>query len=146
MRDNASTDTTPLPLSLLHEISTVTRYVLVEQETNSVRGEYTLFHGETLFVLTSHDLHDVSLEFHPDLIPLHLLCNTFVVKSLELLLIVDFNQLLASRRWVCNVQLQDNETGLRQRRVTAKTDPVNTSKHPDLASPPSSPPSGTKNH
>jgi len=58
--DNASTDRLSLALSVTS--GTVSRVTSTQQEANTALNEHTLHHGETLFVISTSDFEDITLE------------------------------------------------------------------------------------
>jgi hypothetical protein len=63
-REVGTNDTTTdrLSLALTSAARTVARVTLAQQETDTVGQENTLLHGETLFVVTTRDAENVTLE------------------------------------------------------------------------------------
>ena len=60
----------------------------------------TLLHWETLLVVSSGDLENVSLVLITNAVTWNLLTHAFVDKHTETALIVDFNELLGAIGWV----------------------------------------------
>ena len=77
-RDDASTDRLPLALSL--PAGTVAGGSLLEEEADTFAGHDTLLHGETLLVISSRDLEDVSLELIAKHVTLYFLVHALVVE------------------------------------------------------------------
>lgn len=65
----------------------------------------TLFHGETLLVITTGDLKNVSLELVSKGISFNLLGDALVIKNTQLSFIRDLDELLATCRWVSDIKL-----------------------------------------
>jgi hypothetical protein len=70
---------------------------LLHEEADAGVGEYTLTHGESLFVISSRDAEHVSLEFFAEGGSLYFLGNTAIVEVLELDFIFEFDDFLKSR-------------------------------------------------
>lgn len=64
-----------------------------------------LLHGETLLVIASRDLEDISLEVVTDVVSGDLGRDALVVERAQLVLVVDLHHLLATGDRVRNVQL-----------------------------------------
>lgn len=103
--DDAATDT--LTLALPGATGTVAGVTLGEEETDTVWDEDTLLHGEALLVVAPTDLEDVPLPLVAQAVCLDQLGHALVIKVTEFPLIIHFNHLLASRKWVRNIQLHD---------------------------------------
>lgn len=101
LRDDASSD--GLSLSLTVSSWSVTRVTLGQQQSNSGWVQNTLLHWETLLVVTTSDLEDVTLEFVTDRVTLDLLAHTLVVEGTQLVLVLDLNALLSTVSWVGDV-------------------------------------------
>lgn len=101
--DNASTD--GLSLSLTITAGTVTRVALGKQKADTSGVQDSLLHGETLLVVTSSDLEDVSLPLITKRVALDLLAHALLVEHTNTVLVVDFNQLLGAVSGICNVEL-----------------------------------------
>lgn len=65
----------------------------------------SLLHGETLFVVASGDLQDVTLPFVAQIVGLDLSAHTLLVEDAQFVFIDDFEELLSSRCGIGNVQL-----------------------------------------
>jgi len=65
----------------------------------------TLFHRETLLVITASDAEDVALELVADTVARNLSSHSSLHEDTEFSLIFDFDQLLRAVRWVGDVQL-----------------------------------------
>lgn len=105
MRDDATADALALTLALAHSITSAPGSVLGHEQTNTVRRENTLLHGKTLLVLASHDSENVTIELVSELTAVNLHGETEVVEMLELLLIVNFDELLRTRLRVGKIEL-----------------------------------------
>jgi hypothetical protein len=77
--DNATADS--LTLSLTGLAGAVARVTLGEQETGTSGTEDTLLHGETLLVVSTSDLKDVTLELITESVSLDLSGHTLVVED-----------------------------------------------------------------
>jgi len=93
--DDTSTDRFPLALSAT--TGAVAAVSLGQKKTHTGVGKDTLFHGESLLVVSSSNAQTVTLPFITKLISSYLSSNTFVVEDAELALIVLLDQLLAAR-------------------------------------------------
>ena len=71
-----------------------------------MRQQDTLFHRETLLVISTHNLDNITLEFITKSISLDFLRHAFVVKDSELSLVIDFHHFLSTSNWVSQVELQ----------------------------------------
>lgn len=78
---------------------------ILEQETDTGICENTLFHGETLLVVTTSDLEHVALPFVAESIARDLGTHALVEEWTELTFIFNFDQLLATSCWIGDVQL-----------------------------------------
>lgn len=78
-----------------------------QQESNSSVGKDSLLHGETLLVVSSHDLEDVSLELISHLVSIDLLSDSLLIEDSENLLVVDFEAFLRTSGGISDVQLHD---------------------------------------
>ena len=105
LADNATTDRLSSPLSSPPSVSSETRSTSVKQKADTTRGENSLFHWETLLVATSHDLEDVPLELLAQSISANFLGEPLVVKSTELLIVIDLELLLATSGRISDVEL-----------------------------------------
>lgn len=112
--DDATTD--GLSLSLTGSSWSVTTDTLDEEELDSAWEHNTLLHGETLFIVTSSDLEDVSLELVSDEVSLDLGADSLLVEVSELQLIVNLDALLRAVGWVGNVQLHGDDVLTRRLR------------------------------
>jgi len=89
--------TNGLALHLTSATLTVTLGALAEQQTNTLRGQDTLQHGETLLVVATGDLGAVSLELISQGVEAHLSGDPLVEERQKLLVIVDVDGLLGTR-------------------------------------------------
>ena len=62
-------------------------------------------HGEALLVLPTKDLEDVALELVPNVLTINLRRKPLVVQRTQLLVVVDIDELLATRGGVGNIEL-----------------------------------------
>lgn len=92
-----------LSLSLTRSSWSVTGVALRQQQSDSGWVQHTLLHWETLLVVTTGDLEDVTLELVSDRVTLDLLAHTLVVEDTQLVLVLDFNGLLGTVGWVGDV-------------------------------------------
>lgn len=99
--DNAASD--GLSLSLTRSSWSVTRVALRQQQSDSGWVQDTLLHGETLLVVTTGDLEDVTLELVAHKVTLNLLAHTLLVEGTQLVLVINVDTLLGTVGWVGNV-------------------------------------------
>ena len=90
--DDAATD--GLALALARAAGPVAGVAVRKEETDTVRKEDTLLHGETLLVVASGDAENVSFEFITEGVAGNLLRHLLVVEDTESTLIVDINSFL----------------------------------------------------
>lgn len=69
-------------------------------------GQDTLFHWETLFVVSTSDAENVSLPFVTEMIGLNLSAHSLLVEHTEFQVIDDFEEFLRSRSGIRYVQLE----------------------------------------
>jgi len=112
--DNASPDGLASSLSVTPPVSSETRGSSGHQELDTALSKNSLLHGETLFVATSHDLEDISLELISELVTADLLGQPLVVELTKLGVVVDLDLLLAPRGGVGDVQLHGAGAGGRR--------------------------------
>jgi len=105
--DDTATDGFALALTVT--TGTVTRVSIGKEEANTVGEEDTLFHGETLLVVTTSDAEEVAFEFIAYSIGLDFLCNFLVVEDTVSSLLIDVDGLLLARGGVSDVQLHTGE-------------------------------------
>jgi len=96
-----------LPLPLTSAPWSVARMALGQQKSDTGRVHDTLLHWETLLVVSSSDLENVSLVLITNAVTGNLLTHAFVDKHTETALIVDFNELLGAIGGVCDIELHD---------------------------------------
>merc|ERR1719367_1922721 len=101
--DDAPADRLPLAFSIL--AGTVAGGALLQEQPDPAVGQDTLLHGETLLVVASSDAENISLELVPKGVGLNLLAHPLLVEGTHLQLIGNFNELLASRGRVRQVDL-----------------------------------------
>lgn len=94
-----------LSLSLTNSSWSVTRVTLRQQQSDSGWVQDTLLHWETLLVVTTGDLEDVTLELVADSVTFDLLAHTLVVEGTQLVLVLNLDTLLGTVGWVRDVQL-----------------------------------------
>ena len=104
LADNAAADR--LAAALTRTALAVARLALSEQQAGSSVQQDTLLHRETLLVVTTGNLHNVSLELVAERIDGNLLGHTLVVEDAQLSLVSDLDRLLAASGRVGNVELQ----------------------------------------
>lgn len=92
-----------LSLSLTVSSWSVTRVASRQQQSNSGWVQDTLLHWETLLVVTTSDLEDVTLEFVRDEVTFNFLTHTLVVEGTQLVVIIDVDGLLSTVGWVRNI-------------------------------------------
>jgi hypothetical protein len=95
-----------LSLSLTNSSWSVTRVTLSEQQLDTVWQQDTLLHWETLLVVTTGDLEDVTLEFVTDRLTIDFLTNSLLVEDTQTVVIINLKGLLGPVGWVGNVQLK----------------------------------------
>lgn len=100
---NASTDR--LSLALTSATGTVARVAVGQEQTNTGGVQNSLLHGESLLVVTSGNLEDVSLELITKRVSLDLLAHALVVENAETVLVVNLDELLGSVGRIGNVEL-----------------------------------------
>jgi len=83
-----------LSLSLAGSAAGVTGGTVLEEESNSVSAENTLFHAETLLVLTTGDPEHVALVLVSEWVGGNLVGDSLLVEVLHLVLIIDFKGFL----------------------------------------------------
>ena len=76
---------------------------LVHHKADAVGGEDALVHREALLVLPTKDLEDVALELVPNVLTINLRRKPLVVQRTQLLVVVDIDELLATRGGVGNI-------------------------------------------
>jgi len=104
-RDDATTDGLATALTLPAAVTTEALVSRAHEEADTLVGENTLLHGETLLVLATHNLEDVALEVITKNITLNLGTDTPVIESTKLRFIINFHFLLAASGGVSNVEL-----------------------------------------
>ena len=85
-----------LPLPLTGTPWSVARVALRQQKLNTGRVHDTLFHGETLLVVPSSNLENVSLVLITNSVTRDLLTHAFVDENTETTLIIDFDEFLSA--------------------------------------------------
>lgn len=105
-----SNDTTTdgLALTLTSAALTEALVTLTQEEANTVVKENTLHHRETLLIITTSNLQDVSLPLVTKSISLDFLGNALIVEDTQLTFIDNLDQLLAATSWISNVKLHIN--------------------------------------
>jgi len=92
--DDAASD--GLSLSFTLSSGSVARLASTHKESNSTLDEDTLFHGETVLIVTTGNFEDVSLEFITKSVTVDFLAHSFTVEDGKLLVIIDRDGLLAT--------------------------------------------------
>ena len=78
-----------------------------QQQSNARRVHDTLFHGESLLVVTARDLEDVAFEFGADAVAGYFLPHAAVHKDAEFALIFDFDGFLGTVGGIGNVEFHN---------------------------------------
>lgn len=94
-------------LSLTGSLAGVTGSAFLHEKSNSVSAEDTLFHGETLFVFTTGDPENVTLEFVSEWIGGNLVRDSLFVEVLDFVFVIDFEGFLLACAWVSNIDLHN---------------------------------------
>lgn len=84
-----------------------------KKKTNTSRVHNTLFHGETLLVVSTGDLEDVSSELGTDAVTRNFLTHTLLHENTEKTLIFNLNQLLSALGGVAIVEVSSQSLILR---------------------------------
>lgn len=108
--DDASSD--GLSLSLSGSSGSVAGVSLGHEDLGSSLGEDTLFHGESLFVVSSSNLEDISLVLISEAISWHFLSHSLVKEDGAFLIIIDFDDLLSSSLWATDVEFHAGDSFL----------------------------------
>lgn len=103
LADNATSD--GLSLSLTSSSWSVARVALGQQQLDSGGVQNTLLHWETLLVVTSGDLENVSGKLVANQATINLLADTLVVEWAETVLVFNLNHLLGAVGREGNVEL-----------------------------------------
>ena len=101
--NDAASDRFSLPFTF--PARSVARVAGFEKKPDSTGAENTLFHGETLFVLTSGDSKNVAFELVAKVIGWELVGDPLLVHDLGLVVIVDFDGFLLPGGGVGDVDL-----------------------------------------
>jgi len=96
--DDATSD--GLSLALSGASGPVARVVLCQQQPNTGWVHDTLLHWETLLVVSSGDLEDITLELVSDRVTWDFSSHTLVDEDTEAAVIVNFDELLGAIGWV----------------------------------------------
>lgn len=94
-----------LSLSLTNLSGSVARLTLLQEQSNSVVGDDTLLHGETLEIVTSGDSEKVTSPFLTKTLTLNFLSDSLVVEVSKDGFIINFEVLLGTSTGECNVEL-----------------------------------------
>jgi hypothetical protein len=68
-----------------------------------VRQQNTLLHWETLLIVTTGNLEDVSLELITQRVSSNFGGNSLIIEDTKLAFIIDFIRLLAASGWICDI-------------------------------------------
>ena len=101
--DDASAD--GFTFALTDPTGAEARVTLAEQKANSLGCQDTLFHGETLLVVSSGDSESVALELISEGISFNILTHPFFVEDSGPTLVIDLDTLLLTGGWVGDVEL-----------------------------------------
>jgi len=101
--DDAASD--GLSLSFTLSSGSVARLTSTHKESDSTLDEDTLFHGETVLIVTTGNFEDVSLEFITKSVTFDFLAHSFTVEDGKLLVIIDGDGLLATSSGAGDVKL-----------------------------------------
>jgi hypothetical protein len=101
-----------LALALTGTAGAVARVALSEKQTDTSGVHDTLLHGETLLVVATGDLEDVTLPLITDRVTGDLLAHTAVHEDAETALILDLDELLGAVGGVRNVKLHGGSASL----------------------------------
>lgn len=102
--DDATTD--GLALALAGPARSVAGVAVGKEKADTGGVHDTLLHGETLLVVASGDLEDVSLELISNAVTRDLLSHTLLHENTETTLIIDINELLGAIGWVAVIGSQ----------------------------------------
>jgi len=94
-----------LALALAGAAGTVARVTVREEEAHTVWEKDTLFHGETLLIVSTRDAENVAFPFVADRVARDFLGDFLVVEDTETLLVIEIDELLGPGCGVGNVQL-----------------------------------------
>merc|ERR1719461_1742015 len=75
-------------------------FSITTEMTDTSLGEDTLFHGETLLVVSTGDTENVTSPFITKGGSIDLLAHTLLIEGTNLNFIVDLEKLLAARSWI----------------------------------------------
>jgi len=92
-------------LALARAAGTVAGVAVGEKELDSVGEEDTLFHGESLFIVTACDAEDIALPFVAERVSGNLLGDFLIIENAVSLLIINVNELLFPSSGVGDVEL-----------------------------------------
>lgn len=94
-----------LALALTGAAGAVAAVAVGKEETGTGGEENTLLHGETLLVVTTGNLEDVTLELVTERVTLDFLTHSLLVEDADLVFVIDFDELLSAVGGVGNVEL-----------------------------------------
>merc|ERR1712008_208476 len=97
--DNATTNR--LAFTFTRTALTVARVAFAQEKTHTKSGKDTLFHGETLLVVSTSNAEHVTGPFVTKGGSINFLAHTFLIKGTNLDFIVDFEELLATSSRPC---------------------------------------------
>ena len=92
--DDAASD--GLSFSFTLSSGSVAGLASTHKKSDSTLDEDTLFHGETVLIVTTGNFEDVSLEFITESVTFDFLAHSFTVEDGKLLVIIDADSLLAA--------------------------------------------------
>jgi len=101
--DDATPDGFTFALSI--SSGSVARVSFTQQKANSGVHQHSLLHGETLFIISTHNFENVTLEILPKGFPLNLLRDSLIVEGTKLQFIVHFDAFLSTSRWISDIEL-----------------------------------------
>merc|ERR1712176_1518942 len=76
----------------------------LQEKLDTTNSTNTLFHGESLFVVSSSDTENVAGPFSTEVVGCDFLSHSLVIEMLELLLIVNFKDFLTTRLGISDVE------------------------------------------
>jgi len=98
--------------SFTASLAGVSRSAFFHEKSNSMSDENTLFHGETLFVLTTGDPQNVAFEFIAQWIGGYFVGDSLVVEVLDLVFIIDFEGFLLACARVSDIDFHNGYSRL----------------------------------
>jgi hypothetical protein len=104
--DNATAASLTAAFTLTATVAAEAARALGHEQEDTLVGEDTLLHAETLLVVTTHDLEDVTLPFITEFVSFDLVGDSLVVEGTEFVLIRDLDLLLRPGLRVRDVKLR----------------------------------------